>query len=851
MSRTRCLVLYHSIALLYAAGGGRAWALDRNIAITQYGHSAWQTREGLPQNSVWAALQTRDGYLWLGTQEGLVRFDGLSFAVFDGRVAPALRNPFVTALAEDRDGKLWIGTPGGLIQLEGGRFRRHALGPGSSEPQVHALATARDGALLVGTDVGLYRLGADGTTRLGAGDGLSSGLVLALHEARDGALWIGTSAGLHRLLEGRLTAHPEVAGTGSVQSICEDREGSLWVGTSQGLARLREGRVTHYGARDGLAAENVRVVHADRGGSLWVGTEGGGLFRKDGARFVAFASPQGLTSDIVVALYEDREDSLWIGTNGGGLNRLRDLPFQTYGVREGLDSSLVGSIAVTRDGDVWIGTLAGLNRLRNGRPVRVPRTGAGGLIHGVRVLHEGPDGSLWIGTNRGFVRHKDGRFTSYEHLGVGEVRALHAGRDGNLWIGTEEQGLYRLMDGRLTRLFGDERHPVRAIHRGADGSLWVATHGGGLRRLTQHGWRAYGRVEGLSSQLVTALHEDADGSMWIGTADRGLNRLRGDSIQTYTTREGLFDDVVHAIAEDGRGNLWLTSNKGLFRVAKRSLTAGAPGFAPGGRAAYGVQDGLRSAEFNGGGQAVVASGRDGTLWFASIAGAVRVDPAAFGAHTAAPRVLIEQVLADRRPVSDGAGVPPGRGDLEFRYTGLSFRVPERVHFHYRLLGFDPDWIDAGPRRVAYYTNVPPGTYHFQVEAASNEGLWGVGAAPFEIRVAPHFYQTLWFYVSCGALLGLAVWGGHTVRVARLKAREWELTRRVDESLARIKVLSGLLPICAACKKIRDDRGYWNQMEIYIREHSQADFSHSVCPDCIRRLYPEYASTVIGEADPEQ
>jgi ligand-binding sensor domain-containing protein/signal transduction histidine kinase len=779
---------------------GAAQALDPGRAITQYSHRAWQADESdgsLPQNFVFAILQTRDGYLWVGTQEGLARFDGARFMVFNTRNTPELRHNDVWRLLEDRDGNLWIGSSGGgLTRYRDGIFTNFGTEQGLSSDHVQALWQAPDGALWVGTRGGGLNRFQDGRfTFYTTKDGLAHDTVYALAGDAEGNLWIGTDGGgLGRLRDGSFATFTTREGLphDTVYAIHSDPGGALWVGTGGGLGRFEQGRFTTYRVRNGLSNDNIRALRRDRAGNLWIGTDGGGLNRYSGGRFTALTSKEGLTSDSVGALYEDREGSLWIGTDAGGLNRLKDAKFVGYGALEGLANENARAILEARDGALWVGTFGGLFRYRDGTFRRFGTTD--GLANEVVLsLAQTRDGDIWAGTlGGGLSRWRDGTFTRYskaQGLTNDTVLSLLEDRDGVLWAGTRSGGLHRFEDGRFrafTTADGLTSNDIRYLAQGHDGSLWIGTRGGGLNRLHDGKFTALTTDQGLSNDLVLSVHEDGAGTLWIGTFGGGLNRLRDGKVTVYTTKEGLFDDVIFQILEDAEGHLWLSSNHGVARVRLRDLedfAAGKAATVP--HVAYGVADGMRSAECNGAHQPAGWKGRDGRLWFPTIRGVVSIDPARIPHNGEAPPVLVERLHVNGKPVSlaDGLELPPGRQALEFGYTALSFLAPEKVRFRYRLEGFDEDWTDAGTRRTARYTNVPPGRYTFRVIASNNDGVWNEAGARVAFRLKPRFYERRAFYGVYVLALAIAVWAGMRLqrrRVEQLQRRERELLTLMSE-----------------------------------------------------------------------
>ncbi len=831
----------------------RLQALDPSKSIAQFGLDAWGTREGLPQNSVQALLQTRNGYLWMGTEEGLVRFDGVRFTVYSTRNTPAFRQNRIEALAEGIDGSLWIGTVDGLLRKRGDDFTAYGVADGLPNETILALYAEPDGSLWIGTQRGGLACWKDErfVSRLTRQERLPGDMVTALCRSRDGSLWIGTDAGLARVREGRVvsqTTAREGLPANRVNDILEESNGQVWVATTGGLARLSEGRAI--AVTKSKEFSSINALRQDRGGTIWTGT-GRGLTRVRSGAVDSFDASDGPPHGVVVVcILEDHEGGLWIGTDGDGLLRLRDAPIVTYGKRDGLTKEFVHAVFEDPQGAVWVGTRGGgLNRLKDGRMSAL--TTRDGLPHdSVSALTQARDGGLWVGTSGGGIaRLKDGHVRVYakeDGLSSNLIRVLLEDRSGALWIGTSGGGLDRLDQGRVTAystadgLAGDT---VVDLCEDRDGALWIGTTTG-LSRFRNGAFRAFREGEGVS-YAVRALKSDPDGTLWIGTSGGGLLRMRDGRASPVTARQGLYDDVVFAILDDGAGSLWMSCNRGIFRVARQELEE----FFAGKRAAvtsaaYGEADGMKSAECNGGFQPSAWRGRDGRLWFATIRGVAVVDPKAIRVNRELPPVAFERVIVDGRDLGAGAGqaFAPGSRSIELDYAALSFVSPERMRFKYRLEGVDSDWVDAGPRRAAYYTSLRPGRYVFRVIASNSDGVWNQTGATLPFSVRPFFWQTLWFSILAFGLVALAAIAIFQVRVRSLRLREEELKRRVAEEIARVRILSGLLPICAWCKKVRDDAGYWKQIEAYIRDHSEAEFTHGICPDCEKGFHQEHGTT---------
>lgn len=784
-----------------------ALALPPDRAVTQYGLRSWQAVDGLPQNSVQAIAQTPDGYVWIGTQDGLARFDGVAFTSFNRTNTPALKENYVYSLHVDRTGALWIGTSGGgVARMKDGAFTSFTTADGLTDDTVLAIREDDAGNLWLGTGRGVTVL-RDGRFQAFAADAaLARQRVMAVLPTRAGGIWFGThSHGLGRWHDGRFTRLTTREGLSHdvVWSLYEDRAGVIWIGTmGGGLNRLERGRLSVLAQADGLPGDSVLGTLEDRDGNLWIATDGHGLVRHAGGRLTALTRAHGLSNDTVWPLLEGDDGILWVGTFNG-LSQLRETPFVPVGRAEGLPDEIVLTVAEDRGGDVWMGTnTRGLVRLRDGRVRSYSK--ADGLLHdSVRSVYPDRRGNLWIGTMAGLNRFTAGRFRSFtarDGLSSEKIMALYEDGDGVLWIGTAGGGLNRLADGRLTALttndgLADNR--VLAITDRRAGGLWLATDGSGLSLYHEGRFTNYTTRDGLGHDHLEALHEDADGTLWIGTSGGGLSRFRDGRFTTVTTRHGLPDDVAHQILEDGEGRLWVSSNRGVYRVDKRELAE----VAEGRRAAvhplvFGVDDGMRSSECNGASQPAGWRGADGRLWFPTLDGAVSVDPARLPGPMPAPRVLIEAVTVDGRAVTEADAVlPPGSGALEFAYTALDYHRPAQLRFRYRLEGFDRDWVEAGARRTAYFTNIPPGRYRFRVSAARAGGPWSESGAEAAFRLQPRLYQTPWFRAS--ALLGLAgliavIVSGRWRRLAERARQLAALVQQRERAEAEVRHLNAAL-----------------------------------------------------------
>jgi ligand-binding sensor domain-containing protein/signal transduction histidine kinase/CheY-like chemotaxis protein/HPt (histidine-containing phosphotransfer) domain-containing protein len=790
------------LAVLLVAACAHAFALEPSLQPSQYVLDNWQIPEGLPQTSVQAIARTPDGYLWVGTQEGLARFDGVRFTVFEPGNEPAIPDKYISVLFVDRIGRLWIGTRSGVAVLENGHFTPFNKVAGLVHAYVRAIAEGNAGRLWVGTENGLFEVGGPSAHSFDASSGLPDSRIRALHEDHAGVLWVGTGAGLLRFDGTHFDAVK--LGVGStdvpVTAIYEDTDGTLWMGTGTGALYRGTGDRFDVIAVPEQLGSVVRVLTRDRDGSLWIGTNAGGLVRWQNGKFTTLISNLFAASDLH-SLLEDDEGSLWIGSHGAGLLRLRDPKFVSAGAPEGMPGNLAWTIAARSGGGLWVGSDGGLSIYNEGGFQHV----AGPQGHesvAVRAVLEDRQKALWVGTEGAGAYRLDQSgmtlFNRHNGLSGGTVTALIEDRQSRIWVGTNE-GLDVIEHGKITSMQSLLRTSgptsVHLIYEDRAGNMWVATETQGLFVIGAHGTRHLGMADGLPSDWVVAIHEDNRGVVWLGTTD-GLALLRNGKLISLTRSSGPLRETIMQLLEDDAHRIWLTTNKGLMSVSRDELDA----FAAGGTRVpefhvYGLADGLRTAEFNGGNTAAGFRAQDGRLWFPSIRGIVRVDPKHIRTNTLPPRVHIEKVAVDGVPLAlaDGAQVAPGPQQWEFHYTALSLLVPQRSLFRYQLDGFDKGWIDAGNRRTAYYTGLPPGTYTFRVIASNNDGVWSDTSASFRFTLKPHFFQTVWFALLCIMAIVAIAGAWYRLRVGRLRNLAGALSEQValrtrDLELANAELL---------------------------------------------------------------
>jgi signal transduction histidine kinase/CheY-like chemotaxis protein/ligand-binding sensor domain-containing protein len=743
-----------------------AMALTPGKTPSQYVLDSWEIDKGLPQNSPMSLAQTADGYLWVGTQEGLARFDGVRFVVFDRHTVPQFGSNIITALLADRQGRLWIGTSAGQVLFEAGQFKTVGADSALATTTVHDLMEDQHGDIWMATEEGLFHEHAGSIETVQFGVEGNIGRIQALLEDRHGIVWVATALKGTLRIDNRGPRYSALSDAldapENVSAIHEDKDGTLWMGTEEGRLYTRGASGFRPVQTDREVRGTVRALHRDRDGNLWIATTGSGLFRMTGNHLTWLDSGPVASND-VRCLLEDKEGSLWVGAYGGGLVRLRDGKFTPFGLAEGLRGNLAWTIAPGGHDDVWVGTDAGLSHYSNGRfEFLAPQFGLENVR--VRTVFEDRSGALWFGTQgRGAYRYQDGKLTEYSvrtGLSGNLVKAIIEDAQGRIILGTDKSidiiehgsilpplpAIAALGAITTSILYEDEQH-----------RLWIGTDAHGLFAFAEGKLARYNRANGLPADRAVSIEEDGRGGLWIGTTG-GIARIRDGKAESLARGIGPQSETVIQILRDRYDTLWLTTNRGLFAIEEHELET----FASSNTRSliyrsYSIADGLRTSEFNGGNTWAGSRMPDGSLWLPTIRGIVRIDPSAIPSNPLRPPVVIESLLVDGRmqPRADDARIQAGANQLEVQYTALSLLAPERVQFRYRLDGFDENWVDAGSRRSAYYTRLPPGTYTFRVHASNNDGVWNDTGASLQFTLLPHFYQTTWFLMlSIAAAVGL-------------------------------------------------------------------------------------------------
>jgi signal transduction histidine kinase/streptogramin lyase len=771
------------------AGCGCGFALNPTLNITQYAHNAWTVREGFFKGGIYTIAQTADGYLWLGTEFGLFRFDGVRSVRWEPPAGQHLPGTDIYALLAAHDGALWIGTFAGLVTWTGARLIPR---PEVGNRFVASLLQDREGTVWAGTlasPAGRLCAMRSGGAQCYGGDGIFGSSVFSLYEDNSGTLWVGAQSGLWRWKPGPPKRY--VTPSTEINDLKTADDGWLLISMHEvGLAQLAGGKIKAYPIP---GAVHPNKLLRDRDGGLWIGTVDRGIVHEHHGRTDVFTRSDGLSGDVVFKLFEDREGNVWAATSGG-LDRFRELPFTTISEKEGLSSDATQSVLAATDGSVWIGAQHGLTRWKNGQTTVFSK--ATGLPDNMlQSLYQDDAGRIWASTPHGLAYLQDGRFVPVSGIDSGDVHFIAGDKAGNLWL-SEDRGLWRLREGRLA-----EQIPWPALGRhenasviAADGEragLWLGFWvDGGVSYFKDRQLRAsYTSADGLGGGAISGLQLDRDGALWAATEGGGVSRIKDGHIATLTSRNGLPCDKIHWTMEDDDGSFWLYAACGLVRIKRTELDAWKAD--PKRRVEMTVWDAsdgvrLRSAVATGHGPRVVKS-TDGKLWYVTGDGVQVVDPHHLAINTLPAPVRIEQISANHKIYWQnltGAAVsnlrlPPLNHDLQIDYTALSLAVPDKVHFKYKLENQDSDWREVDNRRQVEYSNLAPGDYRFRVTASNNSGVWNNKADVLAFSIAPAYYQTNWFRALCAAAF-LAL-----LRVAyqlRLRQLQQEFNARINERL---------------------------------------------------------------------
>lgn len=739
-----------------------AYASDLESGYSQH---VWHAEDGLPEETVQALAQTPNGFLWIGTSGGLLRFDGSQFTIFDRDNTSAFQDNSVFSLFVSRDGTLWIGTEGGgLIHYSGGKFVLYAKSSGLSNGYVRALREDGTGDLWIGTDDGLFRLHRGAIARFDAKNGVPPISVHAIYQDREQRLWFG---GYHFFVKHeKKTQEVSLPGglTDNVKSILQTSDGTMWVGTVSGLWKAMPQKGAPHFQRVPGARSTVRTLLENDDGSLLAGTIGEGLLQYRDGRLSAFHTGGILPSNTVLSTFTSAEGSLWIGTQTG-LLRLNRTNVTTLALPDYADADF-GTIYRDRDDSLWVGS-SHLFHVVGGR-VQEPHWPA--ALNGIRIrtVFRDSHGQFWIGTEgRGAYRIRNGVAEPVPGMQA-YIRAFAEDHAGGIWIGTD--GGYSLWTPQHTTYF-EPHESVRAITVDRDGYVWVGKDRG-VTVLRPPDFAPTAPIARLAGEKVWAIHQDRSGAMWFGTRGAGLFRRAGGTLTSYTTAQGLASNSVYQILEDNFGTLWMSGPNGVesVKLAELNRVTLDPSYRPAVRL-YGTSDGLTTTQMYGGVQPAGCITAAGEVWFPSTAGPVRIGLDSYGTDLL-PRAIIYGAAADGRDVRLGGStlnIGPGEGKLDVQYGAVQLRSPERVGFRYLLEGIDHNWTETRTKRASY-TNIPPGTYTFHLEAFDVDQPRKVSHADLQFHWRPHLYQTRSFFLMLLVPMCLLTWVLYRLRIQQVRAR---------------------------------------------------------------------------------
>jgi ligand-binding sensor domain-containing protein/signal transduction histidine kinase len=800
-------------------------------ASVDYLIDVWETKDSLPSSTVTAITQTPDGYLWIGTYNGLARFDGVRFVTFDPGNTPELGHARVQGLSLDFTGTLWISSyRGGLTSYRDGVFRRERPGQAGFDLHTTMASSSSNKVVFVSQFGEVWTRKETGTNSEWIVFTPPSGARPIFQCAgRDGDLWFVNRDGhVVRFVGGEFKdlAADGGLGTNRVHTVVTDAQGRIWAGADNEIARwngrvfeemtptngdavltplllfptragamwvLDGGRLRKLSGRQwvaeatewqgllGWAASRAMGAHEDSEGGVWFNHYGNGLFHitPDG-RFQQLTAREGLPGDRVGAWFQGQDGGVWIGVDLGGLVRLRERKFQVIGAAEGLPARSALSVCEDRDSALWIGTSGGgLCRWSEGK-LSSFRLGNNASSNFVFSVFPRSDGVIWLsaGESENLLRFNGRQFerAPWDPRGV---KAILTDRTGRIWLGTKsglawwsEQGrhIFGVNDG-LASEDGQASSSVRALAEAPDGTMWCGSDDGTLFRCETERVQAFRPKDGHGEEPIWSLLADEDGAIWAGTFRGGLLRFKSGEFKRFTLKQGLPVETVVQILEDKQGRLWLGTQQGIYSASKAALNACADGKTK--TVDFVSFGGLPTLECSDRYQPTCWRGRDGRLWFSTVRGVVSVNPEELKANALPPPVVVEEFRVDGEPVRMGGPqlvVPPGHKQFEFQFTALSFGARDKTRFRYRIDGLDDDWVDAGTRRMAQYGNLPAKDYRFHVIACNNEGVWNESGASVAFTVQPFFYETWWFLTLAGA----GIVGGVAVTVRRLATRKYRL-----------------------------------------------------------------------------
>jgi PAS domain S-box-containing protein len=805
LNKKRDLVKLKLLLILIALSFAASKICTQPIPIDKKGlplsfEEIWTKEFNQSLSSIEAILQSKDGYIWLGTNNGLYRYDGVRFKIFNSTNTPSMVSNVVNALAEDESGTIWIGTGKGLFFYKNDLISKYDIDERIKEIGISTLCIDNEKDLFIGTlQHGLIKISKE--NKITIYKGIIGNQTISYCYYHNGVLWIGDNEkGLVKFENNKFEflAKRFPVFHDYFRSILIDKKGCLWVGTREnGLIRYKDDQIKLYKKKDGLTSERILSLAEDKDGCLWIGTGGGGLLKMINGKFQVFTTKNGLNLDAIRSILFDTEGSLWVGTSGGGLNKLKRNSIITYTMRDGLADNNIWSINQDKKDNIWIGTgNNGVNVITKNKIKSITKDN-GLKSNNIRSILCDSKGRVWIGSNDSGVIVIDGNQKTYYNTKNGlddnHVRSLFEDSKNRIWIGTNN-GLHFFSNDKLNSMIidGKERKmATRNIAEDNDGNLWFANGSSGIFEYTGNKIIQYTKNDGLSSNDIVAFHFDKDNTLWIATGN-GLNRFRNGKFQKIAFGNIFDNQLILNVLEDNYRNLWLSSLAGLLcsNIDEMDSFTGGKGAIVKSRI-FGKEDGMLSTECNGANQNSGAKTRDGRLWFPTMNGLVAVDPGILFKTDGlkAPNVVLDCFVVDDsiyNQYSNDITIEPGSHKYEFHYAALSYKNPEQNKYKYRLDGIDTSWIEEGNRADAYYTNLPPGDYVFHVIASNADGVWNFAGKTLAFRVKPHFYETGLFISFFSLFILTAILVIYRWRINSLKEAKINLQKIVNEQTKLLK-----------------------------------------------------------------
>jgi signal transduction histidine kinase/ligand-binding sensor domain-containing protein len=798
MSRTASVA---AAAIIFVVAARPAFALDPRERITQYRHTAWRVQEGAFESAANAIAQTADGYIWIATDTGLVRFDGVRFRPWTPPTDHRLSSTAIVSLLAASDGTLWIGTATGLLSWKNGHLEEHVSGRIGAILEDHQrriwvarsrMMRERDLGVPSALSGGLCQVVGEHPRCIGGDDDMRLLTANALSEDAAGALWIGAPNQLMRWHDGSVDSYLREQLQGhalsSVYSIAAAPDGSVWATIPRegfGLFRVVNG-VASKTVVQGTGTAQITSLFVDRDRSLWMGTANNGVYRLYGERVDHFSSEHGLSSNEVHGFFEDREGNLWLATSKG-LDCFRESAVVSFSATEGLEAGAVGTVLASDDGTIWIGRTQSLNALSGDRVTSIQVPG-----RTVTALFQDHAKRLWVGLENILTVFEHGRFRPVSRPDgspLGGAVAITEDREHNIWVSvgvtSPDRKLFRIRDLRVEQEFTPDRVPlVRRLEADPTGGIWLGFEDGNLGHYRNGRFEIFPLPQGTPGELrFPGLTIDADGSVWMSTWN-GLVRWKNHEMKTLTSSNGLPCNAIVSAIRDDRATLWLYTKCGFIAIADAELELWWQ--RPDRTVHFMRLDTFDGAVLPQGPrrlQSGVAKSPDGRLWFVSDAFLQMIDPGGRKQNRIPPPVYVEDVRADRTAYAGGGLVrlPAGSRDIEISYTGLSYSSPQKVRFRYKLEGRDREWQDAGTRRQVFYSDLPPGAYRFRVIASNNDGVWNEAGAALDLSIAPAYYQTAWFRTGLIIAVLALMWAMYQFRVRQLAHQfDARVQERVNE-----------------------------------------------------------------------